>query len=595
MPFSVLCIIIAMKNKCFCLGIAVLAVVFSSCAIAAVYDVRSFGAAGDGRTKDTVAIQRAVDAAHAAGGGTVEVPAGTYLTGSIFLKSNVDFHVGAGAEILGSPDKGDYNAWDVCPQNWRSDSESQDGGHLFLCIEQRNVTLRGPGRINGNSRRFLVGPKGERYPQNGVPWRPSQMLYFVESENIRIQDLELADSCYWSCFIHGCRQVQARGLYIHNVRTGFHTHNGDGIDIDCSQYVTVSDCRIDTADDSITLRGSGRRLKRNQDCAFVTVSNCILSSPCNAIRIGVGEGNIHDATFSNIVVHDTRTAINFAASWNPKSKGTDIWNLSFSNFRIDAFCFCQMSAKFSRTARIDDIVFSDISGTQEIASELTGAAERPARRIRFRNVDMPHGIIANNAEQLEISGGTLKEVRPTDAERAERAKRFDYHRRVMWDEIAYRPNRMTETLHAKIADCDKYVDLNPHFAKAFAFMKRPDLADLPCGRYEIDGDNCWATISEVPLKPYPQERGEFHRIYADIQAPLSGPETIGVCDLPRRACEQPFDAKADYGLCQLKTKPLTLQPGEFAVFFPWVDAHMPGCTTDGAKSVKKLVIKVRAK
>jgi YhcH/YjgK/YiaL family protein len=99
----------------------------------------------------------------------------------------------------------------------------------------------------------------------------------------------------------------------------------------------------------------------------------------------------------------------------------------------------------------------------------------------------------------------------------------------------------------------------------------------------------------VPLKPYPQERGEFHRIYADIQAPLSGPETIGVCDLPRRACEQPFDAKADYGLCQLKTKPLTLQPGEFAVFFPWVDAHMPGCTTDGAKSVKKLVIKVRAK
>ncbi len=571
------------------------AVVAALSATSAVYDVRAFGAAGDGRTKDTAAIQRAVDAAHGAGGGTVEVPAGTYLTGSIFLKSNVDFHVGAGAELLGSPDREDYNPWDVCPQNWRSDRESHEGGHLLLCIEQRNVTVRGPGRINGNSRRFLVGPKGERYSQGGVPWRPAQMLYFVESENIRIQDLELADSCYWSCFIHGCRQVQARGLYIHNVRTGFHTHNGDGIDIDCSQHVTVSDCRIDTADDAITLRGAGSRLKRKQDCAFVTVSNCILSSPCNAIRVGVGEGNIHDATFSNIIVHDTRTAINLASSWNPKSKGVDAWNLSFSNFRVDAFCFCQLTTKFSRTARIDDIVFSDISGEQEIASELTGAAERPARRIRFRNVDLPHGLMARNVEGLEISGGTFREVKLSDKERADRAHRLDRHRRVMWDELAYRPNRLPDVLHAPIADCDRYADLNPHFAKAFAFMKRPDLASLPCGRYEIDGDNCWAMVMETPLKPYPQARGEAHRVYADIQAPLSGPETIGVCELPHGACEMPFDAQKDIGFYPLKTRPLTLRPGEFAVFFPWIDAHMPGCSLDGATSVKKLVIKVRAR
>ena len=182
-----------------------------------VFDVRAFGARGDGRTKDTAAIQRAVDAAHEAGGGTVEVPAGTYLSGSIFLKSNVDFHVGAGATILGSPDPADYNPWDVCPQNWKSVNESHQGGHLLLCIEQRNVTLRGPGRIDGNSRAFLVGPKGERYPQGGFPWRPSQMVYFVESEDIRIQDLELANSCYWSCFLHGCRRVFARG---HELKLG---------------------------------------------------------------------------------------------------------------------------------------------------------------------------------------------------------------------------------------------------------------------------------------------------------------------------------------------------------------------------------------
>lgn len=170
---------------------------------AATYDVKDFGAKGDGVTKDTMAIQAAIDAATSAGGGTVEVTAGTYLTGSIFLKDNVDFHIGAGAEVLASPDRADYNPTDVCPQNWKSVSESHEGGHLFLCVECKNVTLRGPGRINGNSKAFLLGPYGERYPERNIPFRPAQMLFFCESQNIRVQDLELADASYWSCFVWG--------------------------------------------------------------------------------------------------------------------------------------------------------------------------------------------------------------------------------------------------------------------------------------------------------------------------------------------------------------------------------------------------------
>ena len=96
-------------------NILILALGVACAAGAAVYDVRDFGAAGDGRAKDTAAVQRAVDAAHAAGGGTVEVPAGTYVCGSIFLKSHVDFHVGPGAEIRASADPADYNAPDVAP------------------------------------------------------------------------------------------------------------------------------------------------------------------------------------------------------------------------------------------------------------------------------------------------------------------------------------------------------------------------------------------------------------------------------------------------------------------------------------------------
>lgn len=566
----------------------------AACAWGDAFDVRAYGAKGDGVAKDTAAIQKAVDAAHAAGGGTVEIPAGTYLTGSIFLKSNVDFHVGAGAELLGSPDPADYNKWDVCPQNSRSVNESHEGGHLLLCIEQHHVTVRGPGRINGNSKVFMMGPKGERYPQHAFPWRPAQMLYFVESEDLRIQDLELANSCYWSCFIHGCRRVFARGLDIHNVRTGFHTHNGDGIDVDCSQYVTISDCRIDTADDCITLRGNDSRLKRKQDCAFVTVSNCQLSTPCNAIRVGVGEGNVHDATFDNILVHNSRTAVNLASSWSKTSKGVDVWNLSFSNFRVDAFLFCRLYPNFSRTARMENLVFSNIAGVQRIASEVSGAPENHARNIRFRNVDLPCGVMVRNVEGFELTGGTMEKIEPTKEDLAARAAKLDMQRRVMWDEIAERPAGLTETLHGKIADSDKLPDLGPHFAKALAFLRRPDLKDLPVGRYEIDGDNCWAMVQDANLKPYPQPKGEAHRVYADIQAPITGPETIGVCELPRRACEQPFDAQKDIGFYELKAaKPLTLQPGEYAVFFPWVDAHMPCCSVDGPRAIRKLVIKIR--
>ena len=388
---------------------------------AATFSVLDYGAKGDGVAKDTAAIQKAIDAANAAGGGTVEVPAGTYLTGSLFLKSNVDFHAGAGATILGSPDKADYNAPDICPQNSWYAPESSFGAHLLLCIEQENVTLRGPGKIDGNSLAFIVGPDGKNWPggQAKIPWRPSQMLYFVESRNVRVQDLELANSTYWSCFFHGCEQVWARGLNIHNRRTPVHTHNGDGIDVDCCKYVTISDCHIDTADDCITLRANGARLKNAApECAFVTVANCTLSTRCNAIRVGVGDGKIHDATFCNIAVHDSRTAVNIVSSWSTEKHGVDFLNIRFDNFTVECRKFCRIYPKQAKEAGFDNITFSNISGITEEPSWIAGRKEYPMGRITFRNVDLPDGVGVLNVKDLRIEGGTLKRLELTPDETA---------------------------------------------------------------------------------------------------------------------------------------------------------------------------------
>jgi len=146
---------------------------------------------------------------------------------------------------------------------------------------------------------------------------------------------------------------------------------------------------------------------------------------------------------------------------------------------------------------------------------------------------------------------------------------------------------------APITESARYESLHPRFAKAMAFLRRADLAKLPVGRYEIEPDNCWAMVQEAALKPFAGEtqHAEVHAAFIDIQAPLDGPETYGLAEIP--APFQPFDAARDVSFGDIKTEPVTLAPGSFAIFMPGSGAHAPCLTTGTPCTRRKLVIKVR--
>lgn len=384
-----------------------------------VYSIRNYGAVGDGKTLDTKAIQEAIDDAAAAGGGTVEIPAGTYLCGSIWLKDNIDLHLKAGATLKGSPNINDYCAADCCPQN-NADINCGDymsGGHLLLGVGIKNVTLRGPGCIDGNSNAFLLDSNGAGYAKKSlIPNRPSQMVWFVDSRDIRIKDIELANAPYWSCFVLNCDRVSIDGCNVHTHRKDYHTFNGDGLDIDRSTNVTISNCNINTADDCITLRASeADRLKKPQDCAYVTVTNCNLRSSCNAIRLGVGEGHIHDAVFSNITISDTKLAFNIVSSYSKGRRGTDIDGILFNNIRVQANELMKIHHMRSNEGIIKNIVFDGISGTAENDSRIWAKKAVPFKDIVFRNVDVPAFFECINAD-VKVEGGSFAKRKLSPAE-----------------------------------------------------------------------------------------------------------------------------------------------------------------------------------
>lgn len=357
-------------------------------------NILDFGAVAGGVVLNTEAIQKAIDEVSNAGGGKVVVPSGLFKSGTIWLKSNVELHLEAGAELLASDNMDDYNELDAFSQNYGSKNEKWVGKHFIIALEAENCSITGFGKINGNLHSFVTKkdtPKEIIYCWcNGViqlrdeeKQRPGQLVCFIECKHVKVCDITIVDSPCWSCYLLGCEYAQIRGIKVMNP---IWMVNADGIDIDACRFVTVSDCIINTADDAITLRACEGYLKnKDMHCEYVTITNCVLSTGICAFRIGVGRGHIKHVRISNIVVRHCMDIIQLCTAYSPTCC-VNIEDVNFSNISAENTDRCfDIFAK--NGASIKDITIENIRTSSAIVSKIE-REDGSIDNVTVRNVEL---------------------------------------------------------------------------------------------------------------------------------------------------------------------------------------------------------------
>lgn len=373
-----------------------------------IFDVRSFGADGGGTATNTCAIQQAIDAASAAGGGVVYFPPGEYLSGTLRLRSAVTIELPAGATLTASRVEADFDPAEKLDYESHADSETTYFHHSLLCGEDLvNVAIVGRGTIDGNGR-GRGGPKP---------------LALKRCVRVTIRDVMLKNAPNYNVSLLGCADVQIEGVRIVN---GF----VDGIDVDCCRDVRIASCRVESRNDAICLKTS-RALGPLRATENVTVTDCVLTTTRSAFKLGSeSAGDFRNIIFSNSIICRWPETLEGKAESGVALHAVDggsLERISISNIVMDHVCvpiFVRMGLrgrgqKTPRPGVLREVSISQIvAAGADLAALLVGVASHRITSLSLRHlrVSIVGGGHAGDARR-EIAEGAAAYPRATMLDR----------------------------------------------------------------------------------------------------------------------------------------------------------------------------------
>lgn len=287
-------------------------------AVAVTISIADHGAVANGKTLNTAAIQGAVDYCVAKGGGTVLVPAGVWLSGSVGLKSQVTLRLEAGAVLRGSSRLEDY------PPNGFKHRELGDTRSLLWAMHESDISICGEGTIELADRPFFDWDK----LRTGLPaekdallqdWqrrqcvvtagdRPTLLIFFHDCHHLRLEGVTIRNSPCWTVTFSDCEDIQAHGIRIDN---NLQVPNNDGMHFCGSKNIVISDCIIRGGDDSLAFTGI---TDPDSVCERITIANCVLTSRSCGIHLGYSSGKVRDVVINNLVMSDCSRGFAIQAS-----------------------------------------------------------------------------------------------------------------------------------------------------------------------------------------------------------------------------------------------------------------------------------------
>jgi polygalacturonase len=386
------------------------------------YVITDYGAVADAATLNTAAIQKAIDAAAAAGGGVAEIPEGRFLSGSIFLKKGVELRLDEGAVLLGSQNIDDYPKEQTRIeghfQAWRMALVNAQG--------MDHVRIGGSGQLNGNGApfwaQFRARIRADRTTTNLDVERP-RLVFIDRCADVRVEGISLQDSGFWNLHLYHCSDVAIAGVRINApVRTQGNpigSPSTDGIDVDSCQNVTIRGCHISDGDDDIALKGSkGPFAAEDADSPpdeNILIEDCEFGNGSGVLTCGSEATIVRNVTVRHCKLTGRGSVLTLKLRQDTPQHYTDITIDGITAVGAGRLLnvspwmqYFDLQGQLPPARVVDRIVIRNVKGSFNQVGSLRGTAGDSIGKISLENIDV---TVANPTLSLgPVKGITLKNV-----------------------------------------------------------------------------------------------------------------------------------------------------------------------------------------